>query len=66
MENKKYYLIAYKTQYYPPTFYSEPENAITDVHPLVWQRNRKKEYGFTSTILWFTEISEEIALQELS
>ena len=64
MDNKKYYLITYEITY--PTFPPGARNAILDVHPLIWKTAIQNKHNCTIVILWFTEIPEEIALQNLS
>lgn len=64
VEDKKYYFITYEITY--PTFPSGAKNVVLDIHPLIWKTAIQNKHKCTVVILWFTEIPEEIALQELS
>lgn len=66
MTEKKYYFIAYEIvpRAHAATVSTRQANAIIeDVHPLIWAGTPPSPYDdhFTTTVLWWSEIPEEVA-----
>lgn len=69
MTEKKYYFIAYEIvpRAHASTIPTRRANAIIeDVHPLIWVARPTSPYDdhFTTTVLWWAEISEEVACDD--